>query len=235
MKTLRVISWVVMGVIIGAILMLMFRASICNAMEVGVIADIHAGKEGKRKAGSSIVYPKLAINYFEKALKEMQGKVDIVLVLGDNTNRGKKKYYKRLKKVENKYNMRVLWVKGNHDNKNFRYLYDKTNYYVDFGDIRIVVLDTNTGDVNGNGGINSEGLVLYREVSKTDKKVVVAMHHPPMNKATKTCDWNSAYDWVKDADLILSGHWHKEITCGNTMVFSPLSEHKRLTYRIISL
>lgn len=234
MKTLRIISYAIWVMVIIAIV---FYANRTHAMQVGVVSDIHAGSLKTRKAGTSIVYPSKAVSYFEKAVKEMKKKnVDVIIALGDNTQAGGKKYYKQLKAVENKYGIKVLWVKGNHDNyRDFKYVSNKTNYYADFGDTRIIVLDTNFANANGNGRITPEGLQIYEEASQTDKKVVVAMHHPPFNKATKTCDWNPEYDWVNSADFILSGHWHIERDCGDFKVFPALTEKKKLNYRMVEL
>lgn len=202
------------------------------ALSVGVVSDLHVGSKKTRKTVNSTVYPSKAVSYFKKAVKKMKG-VDVIVVLGDNTQEGGAKYYKQLKKVENK--IKVLWVRGNHDSNDFKYVSNKTNYYVDFDDVRIVVVDTNFANSSGNGRISPEGLRVFNEASQTEKKIVVAMHHPPMNKATRKCDWNPEYDWVKDADFILSGHWHSEVNCGQVKVFPALTEKKQLTYRIINL
>jgi len=136
----------------------------CFALDIGVVADIHAGKQRKRDTGTNVLYPRKGVGYFEKAVKRMRGKVDLIVALGDNTNNGEiKYYYKKLRKVENKCKIPILWVKGNHDGKNFRYLSTANNYYRDFDNVRIIVLDTNSGYKNANGGIIPEGLELYNQ------------------------------------------------------------------------
>lgn len=203
-----------------------------GAFSLGVMTDLHAGSQNTRRTEVSTVYPSKAVGYFEKSLKKMKGKVDAVAVLGDTSNEGRKTDYVKLKKVADKSGIKVLWVRGNHDSKYFNILNSKTNYYVDFFDIRIIVLDTNFAKASSNGGISPEALAFYEEKSNTDKKVIVAMHHPPFVK-NQNCVWNPAYDWAKGAQTILAGHWHKGKTCGNTTIFPALSENKNLNYRII--
>jgi len=92
----------------------------CSA-HIGVISDLHAGSlKIRRNSNQSVVYPRLAVKYFDKALAQMNGKVDFVVALGDITQRGEKKYYKQLKKVENKRGIKVIWIKGNHDDNDFK-------------------------------------------------------------------------------------------------------------------
>jgi predicted phosphodiesterase len=206
-----------------------------SAMNLGIVSDMHADSKSTRKAGKSTVYPSKAVSYFEKAVKAMKTQgVDVIIALGDNTNSGKKKYYKQLKKIENKYGVKVAWVKGNHDSKNFKYLNDKTNYSLDFGDNRIIILDTNFSNATGNGRITPEALEFYKEKSVTDKKVIVAMHHAPYVK-NSDCIWNHEYDWVNDAKTVFSGHWHQNKTCSETRIFPALTEHKKLNFSVIEL
>ncbi len=61
------------------------------------------------------------------------------------------------------------------------------------------------------------------------------MHHPPCDNELRYCGWNSEYDWVKNANLIIAGHWHTAYSWNNVKVFKALTEHKKLNYEIISL
>jgi len=219
---------------IAALILTLIFPIQCFALNAGVISDIHSGKDKKRKAGSNITYPKKAEGFFKAALKNLKRQgAEIVIVLGDNANKGQVKYYKKLKKAAKKYGLPMVWVKGNHDSRNFAYLRNDTNYFVDIGDVRIIVVDTTYSDGNGNGQVSPEGLALYQSASQTDKKVVLAMHHPPYYK--NTCDWNPLYDAISDADTILAGHWHKNAQCGSTRVFTALTERKRANYFMVSL
>ena len=114
---------------------------VTHALSIGVISDIHAGKQKTRKSGSSIVYPSKAVSYFDKALAQMNGKVDFVVCLGDNAQSGEKKYYKRLKTIELKRKIKILWVKGNHDSKYFSILGPSTFTY-SVGSLKFSVIDT---------------------------------------------------------------------------------------------
>jgi hypothetical protein len=61
--------------IIATIIILLFPFN-CFAMKVGVVSDIHAGFKGIRKSGTSVVYPRKGVDYFEKAVVE--GKVQFL-------------------------------------------------------------------------------------------------------------------------------------------------------------
>ena len=208
-------------VILGALIL--FPAQ-CGALKVGIVSDIHAGKQKKRTAGTSVIYPKKAVRYFERAVKKMQSKgVDLIISLGDTTNKGKKKYYKQLKKIEKKYGIKVLWVKGNHDDRDFSIL-GPENYVYELNGMRFVVI--NTSDCPKRKRIAG---CMKDAPPKGD---IYLQHHAPLIKGT--CDWRDDFKNGK-SDVIWSGHWHKEITCGNIKIFPALTEHKQLQYRIITI
>lgn len=203
-----------------------------NALSVGVITDIHAGGKKTRKSGTSVVYPKKAVQYFERAVQEMQKKdVDLIVSLGDTTQSGEKKYYNQLKKVAGKYRTKVLWIKGNHDSKYFSILSPST-YFYDKDQVRFIILNTGLCTKSQmNAGCLDQSQVDFLNLNKTENTVIL-QHVPPL--IPDKCEFNIKY--VAEDDMrVLAGHWHSEMTCGNVMVFPALTEHKRLTYRIINI
>jgi len=201
----------------------------CFAMKVGVISDIHAGSKSKRKAGSSVIYPKKAVSYFERALKEMKFEgVELIVALGDNTQQDSKKNLKKLKKFENKYGIKVLWVFGNHDdNKNFsKYMGSKTYVHNQDG-YRFIVLNTDTCI---NGCLN-QTQIDFLNSNKNDHTIIL-QHHPPLHE--DTCNFRESFSAEKDM-TVWSGHWHSDMICGKVRVFPALTEHKKLNYLIIDL
>lgn len=196
----------------------------CSAFSVGIVSDMHVGKLSKRKSGNSIVYPKQALKYFERSVQEMKSKdVELIISLGDTTQAGGSKYYKKLKKIENKYGVKVLWIRGNHDDKNFSIL-GPDEYVYGYKGIRFVVLNTsNCPKSFGSSGCFNGNL--------PDGDIYL-QHHPPLIPGT--CDWRG--DFKDEMNLtIWSGHFHGEMECQGVRVFPALTEHKRLNYKIIEL
>jgi predicted phosphodiesterase len=200
------------------------------AFKAGIISDIHAGKLSKRKSGSSIVYPRKAVQYFERAVKEMKLKgVELIIVLGDNTHNGGKKYYKQLRKIENKYGIKTLWVHGNHSYKDDDYLAPR-NYTYDKEGIRFIILDTSVcPKEQKNAGCLDQSQVDFLHFNQTGNDVIL-QHIPPL--IPNTCEMRT--DFIAEEGFrVFAGHFHKDKTCGNIRVFPPLTEHKRLEYRIV--
>jgi predicted phosphodiesterase len=205
--------------IIATIIILLFPFN-CFAMKVGVVSDIHAGFKGIRKSGTSVVYPRKGVDYFEKAVVEMKKNgVELVVSLGDNTHFGEKKYYKKLKNVEKKYGITVLWIKGNHDDKDFRIL-GRENYIYEKDGIKFEIR-------NNSHCFKDRNCVM----KKTDADVLL-QHVPPFYN--DTCDWMPNYNSEIES-AIWSGHWHDERVCGDVIIFPALTEHGKLNYRIIEL
>lgn len=151
---------------------------------IGVVSDIHAANDKKRTVdGSAYGFPRKYKEYFPFALSEMKKQgVSVVLALGDNTNVGKSHYAKNLIQIAKDAQMDVIWVKGNHDTRDsgvMKYFgVDQTYYLRDFKNWRIIVLDSTVIDPNGVGGLDEAQLNWLKESLKTDKNVIIAMHHP---------------------------------------------------------
>lgn len=189
--------------------------------KVGLITDIHAGNEKNRIInGINYGFPREYKKLFVKALNEMKAQgVDFVIAAGDNTNNGKNQYADTLIRLAKENDMEVIWVKGNHDRqktevmKNFG-LKDGYYYYMDKGKWRIIVLDSSEINPSSTGGFSSEQLSWLKEKLKTDKNVVIAMHHPVYNEF----DLNVANDTYVEFQKIIkefgnvryvfAGHYH---------------------------
>lgn len=204
----------------------------CSAFSVGVVSDIHTGKMNTRRSGPSIVYPSKAVSYFERAVKEMKSKgVDVIISLGDSTQAGGSKYYKQLKKIEKKYGVKTIWVWGNHSHSGDKLLGPANQVYEKDG-FTFITLDTSACPKKQiNGGCLDQSQVDFLHQNYVEGAIVL-QHIPPLVK--NTC--NLRTDFIAEENMITwSGHFHKEMTCGNARVFPALTEHKKLTYRIINL
>jgi predicted phosphodiesterase len=212
--------------------LLAFIPFTCSAFSVGIISDIHAGSMNSREAGRSIVYPRSSVKYFEMFLKKMRGDgVSLVISLGDNTQSSEKKYYKRLKAIENKYKIKVLWVKGNHDGK-YESILGPNNFVYDKDNVRFIGL--NTTDCPKNRiimGCLSQTQKDYLENNKNDNTIIL-QHHP--NVIEDTCEPRDEFSDEMGLK-VLAGHYHQKMSCEDTRVFPALTEHKNLNYSIIEL
>jgi predicted phosphodiesterase len=220
--------------IISAILIL--TPLFCKAENFCLIADIHNGSGTRERSDNNITYPKYGNRYFKEALKRAKAnKVDACIILGDNTNTGKSNDAKQLAGTAKKSGVKTIFIRGNHDSsKSQKYLSNKTNYYVDIVNVRIIVLDSTAANPNGNGGVSAANIRFYEEATKTEKKIILAMHHPPFDRGTH--EWNPSYDWIGEKpDVILGGHFHKEFKKGKFWSVPALTLKKNLEMRYISL
>ncbi len=177
--------------IIPVLLLLPFSAS---AFTVGAVSDLHNGKNNN------------AAGVFEETAKTMQKEgADIIIVTGDMVDNGKSNYAGGIKEVSQKADIPILWVKGNHDGKSFKIFSAETNYYRDFSNQRIIVLDSN-------GGFSKGEMAFLKKSLNTDKDVVIAMHHPVLER--KSLKLSSKFKNFRKAltpnvKVVLSGHWHQ--------------------------
>lgn len=201
--------------------------------KIGWVSDIHADRFKRRTVDSGTIYPRQYQDYLPKVFDEMRSKgIDTVIATGDSTNSGDDNYARELSKISQEKRMRVIWVRGNHDNdKVMRILADKNTgyYYVDYGNMRIVAMD----DVESGGGyqgyIDSQQLDWLRSSLKTEKQVIVSMHIPIFDGGdaltsnhflqsgnfTKMGDILDSYAQFENVlhengnvKMVLSGHWH---------------------------
>jgi 3',5'-cyclic AMP phosphodiesterase CpdA len=222
--------------------------------KMGVITDIHAGNEKNRIIDGNIInYPREYKKLFTTTLKEMKNNgVDFVISTGDNTNNGKNQYADTLVRIAKEEKMEIIWVKGNHDReatnvmKNFN-VKDKYYYYVEKGRWRIVVLDSSEINPAGIGGMLPEQMNWLKETLKTDKNIIIAMHHPVYNEF----DLEKAHDaygefqkLIEDSGnvkYVFSGHYHtvdfsKKVNGIKYEITKALTLEKEVpNYKIINL
>lgn len=208
-----------------------------KVLKIGVVTDIHAANDKVRMAdGRPMGYPRKYSDYFPLALDEMKKeKVDFVLALGDNTNIGKPKYAESLMKIVREKKMDVIWVKGNHDRKKTEVMkyfdVNDTDYYRDMKDWRVVVLDTTKKDNSGYAGsFTDEQLNWLQEALKTDKKVVIAMHHT----IWKLNDFDNIYPVYENFEKIISQSKNvKYVFSGHYHEFDIVKTHNGVEYHIV--
>lgn len=211
---------------------------LARAEKFCLIADIHNGSGTRKSSKLNVVYPKHGNRYLKEALRRArESGVDACIVLGDNTKLGKRKEAQKLAKTARKSGVRVIWVKGNHDSiRSQRELSGKTSFFVDFRNVRVIVLDSNAVNMSGNGGVSAANRRFYQRALNTDKKIVLAMHHPPFQKNIVSHPWNHEYDWIGDEpEYVVSGHYHTGWRKGKYISVKALTLQKHLEIRYLKL
>lgn len=226
-------------IIVGVFLVIFFAAFFyfrsISIEKIGWVTDIHADRFKKRDVDSGKLYPKKYKEYLPKVFEVMKAEnIDVVIATGDNTNSGDDNYAVDLARIAKEKKMKVIWVKGNHDDGEIMKILgvSKKNYYFkDYGDTRVIVLD-NTEYLDGEydylGGISQEQLEWLRKVIATKKQVIIAMHIPIFEQDIESInihDLKGNFSGVGDVleryielekifqeagnvKMVLSGHWH---------------------------
>jgi len=208
------------------------------------ITDIHADKEAKRDDNGNVIYP----SNYKKCLEQVLAlKTDLVIATGDNVDKAIKgfDYYQELKSITKGRNF--IWVKGNHDQDGFKILADN-NYFVDYKNWRIVVLDSAEQFKRSTGYLDDSQISFLKDSINIDKNIIVAMHHPPFFYNSRaniyTRDKIPLYEnffnaLTPNVKYVLTGHWHHEIGAEiNGIQFlteKALTQDEQCNYKIINL
>lgn len=189
------------------------------------LSDTHLDRDGKEPylkdtAGS--------LRRVADALQDLPVKPAFVLITGDLAHEGDEEDYRFVKSeftaIEEKLGVPVLVTLGNHDNRTAFYrgylASDAERSYrrsVVVDGLRVILLDSKTGEHDVSGGIDREQLDWLAAELRTgaEKGTVVALHHPPEDTVLpmgELCLENSdaLAALLKNSDVIgiLSGHTH---------------------------
>ena len=164
-----------------------------------------------------------------------------IIASGDLVDRGEAREYEELKKVFADFTQIPIYLgMGNHDlrgafRESFRLPVGSTvyevdpngfiQYEIDFGDIRLVMIDTldeyEPGKHNENGAFcNKRANWLKRTLGRApNKPTMIALHHPPIDSGIQWMDAREKQDWkrklagvVKDRKQVrtmMCGHLHR--------------------------
>lgn len=198
--------------------------------KIGIVTDFHAASQSTRvkETPGNIVYPNKYKQLLPQALEKMEAEgIKLVIDLGDNTNNNSKKHAGEIKRIVEEEEMETLWVKGNHDSNEsgiMRILGSPSNYYfIDRYEWRIIALDTSEGldgkenipgYVTYNGGLSRVQMDWLKDVLKTEKDVIIAMHHPIWDRETLDFvnpiykEFEEIIEKSGNVRFVFSGHWH---------------------------
>lgn len=217
----------------------------CSAFTVVHISDIHAsGKKTRKNTNGSVLNPKM----YKACLKIVANLgADVVVATGDYSDKGGKKYYRNTRDLMVWTN--TLWVKGNHDSvKDFKILSSQSDYFVDRGNWRFIMLDSTQRFGSSTGYLSSDQISFLRSAEITDKNIIISMHHPPfwynsragMYSSTKAEPFLEFFAVLTpNVKYVLTGHWHHDydtvVNGVNYQTVKALTQDKICNYKIINL
>ncbi|MFA7171468.1 MAG: metallophosphoesterase [Candidatus Paceibacterota bacterium] len=170
-------------------------------MKFAILADIHLGPEGYFKGILRKVNKNVKI-YLDDFIEEMNSDVkpEFVVVLGDLVEDDNKKndkdnvvyIIKLLKKLE----CPVYYVAGNHDLKNISEselmgLFSQKSLYYSFdsGNLHFIVLFSKATEEEGILITDEQKIWLGEDLTKTDKRCVIFVHHGLADQNLKGNPW----------------------------------------------
>lgn len=209
-----------------------------RTFQIAVISDIHLGTTlcDWKQCGSKI----------EDAFREVLDKTDDMLVISVGDNADASEFHEDPEKatsLRGTYKARllelaggrtILWANGNHDQDN--YVSSKEYYSFDKNNWRFIVIHTTS--------VEGEQYDWLVNQLKTDKKIIVVMHHPIFQNKSKHI--LSRYNKIvklfseKNVQYVLSGHWHAdnyEREYGGVIykAIPGLTYHYKTNYKIMDL
>ena len=221
-KNKKILLYGVFILIVASVIILVLRNR--RPMTMGVVADIHAGHAKHRNMGNgNDLTPKDYCKNLKKVFS--QAKADFYIALGDNTLDGGNVEADMVIDCVKKNKKDFIWVRGNHDNdrawKEFRL---PNYYYKDKGNWRIIVLYDSVYDARLQGGIDIKQLNWLKDKLNTNKKVIIAQHHPLWGTKDNpdTTNPSTGKNFKQEAEIlaqhknvkyVFSGHTHLDNFC----------------------
>ncbi len=195
---------------------------------VAQVTDLHIGFDRGNPHELNVRRLNLVIDQ----LNAMRPKPSLLLVTGDLVENGDDRdAYRHMKALIGRWDGRVAWAIGNHDDRTiFRELFPDVEtdpdgfiqYELDHCGLRWIILDTL--DAGRHGGMicaRRAGWLKARLAERTKVRTVIVLHHPPVDTGI---DWMSALSceaWVKRLDRVIkparqvvgmiAGHVHRPI------------------------
>jgi 3',5'-cyclic-AMP phosphodiesterase len=188
------------------------------------LSDPHLGEP--KKAG---VKPKPCLKAVVRALERLPNRPDAILVTGDVAEDATPAQYALARKLIGRLGIPIHVLPGNHDDRAaMRAAFglpgdggDPIDYSVDFGPLRLVVVDsTIPGEDHGDFTPAQLEWLGGELAAAAEQPTIVAMHHPPL--ATAIPDWDrvnmAAAERQALADVIgrhpqvraiVAGHLHR--------------------------
>lgn len=153
---------------------------------------------------------------------------DCVLLSGDLTERGEPQAYDVLRETLSRLPMPVYAIPGNHDSREaMRQAFSdcpwmpaeprsRLCYEVDLGKLRLLALDSLVdGEPHGMLGAEQLGWLRQRLAACRDARVLLMVHHPPVNSGVAVMDGMKLRDSAALGDIVASHPNIERILCGH--------------------
>lgn len=169
------------------------------------------------------------------AVLALKPRPDVVLATGDLSDHGDLASYKRLKRYFARLPMPVLYLMGNHDNRDvFRQVFPGTpsadgfiQYAVDDHPLRILALDTLETGRHGGGFCETRAAWLKARLDEApDRPTLIALHHPPFDTGIEWMNIGPDEAWAKRLSDVVSGRSNiVGMVCGHVhrQIVSPFA------------
>lgn len=187
--------------------LILFPISI-NAQEIALMSDIHSGIEKKlAKKNGTRVYPRKAEKLFKQKIQKIKNSnIELLIILGDSTQRKEQKRFNRL--YNSLGDLNTIWIKGNHDGG---YGVFSNMQLFDYGEFQIIVLDSNALFAKDTGFLSEEQKSFVLE--NLNKPTIIAMHHPfytcnSSDIVSSYADFKTELEENGNVIFVLSGHCH---------------------------
>jgi predicted phosphodiesterase len=181
-------------------------------------------------------------------LSELKKKsVDTVIVSGDMLNLSEKKYATEMKKIAKRYDMNMIWVKGNHEKKEAMREFGDRYFYKDYENIRIIILDNTDIYDDFYGGLPQEQIDFLKQALLTSKDVIISMHIPIFSRSNeghvlleRYKEFENIVSSSGNVKLVLFGHFHEnyetEINGVKYKILQPLNKkNENRSYGLVNL
>lgn len=200
-------------------------------MLIAQITDIHLGFDPDNPAE----FNRKRLDQVLHRLGTMDPRPDLLLATGDLTDKGDADSYRRLQSALKQCPFPVWPCMGNHDDReNFAHVFADipvvdgfVQYVVDepHWPLRLIVLDTLEPGRHGGAFCEARAAWLAERLAeKTDKPVVIVLHHPPIETGIAWMTTSPEAAWVRrlretveGADHVVAmvaGHIHRPILTG---------------------
>ncbi len=163
-----------------------------------------------------------------RAIHGLRPRPTAIIATGDLVDRGEFEEYVELKKVLEDCEIPIYFGLGNHDARApFLELFEGPTaqkdengflqYAVDFGEMRVVVVDTLEEGQNDGGFCDQRAAWLARTLDEApDQPTVVALHHPPIPSGIQWMDPPPGAEWTQRlADAVRDRPQVRVMVCGH--------------------
>lgn len=198
-------------------------------MKLAHVSDLHILPPGRESGANGPTSHDIAMAVADDLIAISEG-LDLVVVSGDLTDEADSASFEMFERIFSRIDLPIVVVPGNHDGPSGMYAHvrqsavlaswDISNRVVEIGGARVLGLDTCAEKLT-QGVLDAEAISLVEQevARKSDRRLIVVMHHPPLFLGLETFDGFSqiahrdeflrAMKSSSQDIIVLSGHVHR--------------------------